>query len=161
MKRKREKEGTERKKSKENEREKKRSRSLMYLYILARSRLRETRAFPSRPGIDARRETPKGTRRVSDTSPWTSYDRIVNYNLFSLCQACEHLCLYQRSRKIRDGNRRAAAARLFNDLVPRLFSFRSFTGTSLGSGFQVPRPSVRDFGPKFARHRHTFRDRGP
>jgi len=30
-----------------------RSRSLKYLYILAFVRLRETGAFPSRPGIDA------------------------------------------------------------------------------------------------------------
>jgi len=40
-----------------------RSRSLKYLYILAFVRLRETGAFPSRPGIDAEKRERERERK--------------------------------------------------------------------------------------------------
>ena len=70
------------------EKETEREVALSSIYTSLRSRLRETGAFPSRPGIECRRERSRRKEEVSRRrfvfgGPLTSYDRIVNYNLFS------------------------------------------------------------------------------
>lgn len=74
------------------EREREREVVLSSIYTSSRSRLRETGAFPSRPGIDAeerkrerpRRRREKEVRMLVFRRPFDFLRaRIVNYNLFS------------------------------------------------------------------------------